>query len=169
MLTLKNGCNLETRVNDNKQRRRMRIVPWHPSSHMVRSEPTPIPVGKQQLATCGRGPTLQHRGHLCESCDLNASVSLPQCNCSKQKEVFLSADQSSPKEHWKFHPRITWNWSFLGLLAQLCLGKCKSSEEVKVMGYFKWISPIQGRNRDVCLIDLSCAKSGSHMLLKEEI
>jgi len=21
-------------------------------------------------------------------------------------------DQSGPKEDWKFHPRITWNWSY---------------------------------------------------------
>lgn len=53
-------------------------------------EPTPIPVGKQQLATCGQGPNLRHRGHLCKSRGLNASVSLPQ---SKQKEAFLSMDQ----------------------------------------------------------------------------
>lgn len=57
---------------------------------MLVQEPTPIPVGKQQLATCGRGPNLRHRGHLCKSCGLNASVSLLQ---SKQKEAFLSMDQ----------------------------------------------------------------------------
>lgn len=86
---------------------------------MVRSEQTPIPVGKQQLVTCGRGPKQQHRGHLCKSCDLNAPVSLPQCSRSKQKEVFLSMDQSSPKEDWKSHPGITWDWSYLVLFAQL--------------------------------------------------
>jgi len=24
-------------------------------------------------------------------------------------------DQSGPKEDWKFHPRITWNWSYFRL------------------------------------------------------
>lgn len=74
-------------------------------------EPTPIPVGNQQLATCGQGPNIRHRGHLCKSRGLNASVPLPQ---SKQKEAFLSMDQQSPKVEipTRNHMKLIISYSF---------------------------------------------------------
>lgn len=59
---------------------------------MSSQETTPIPVDKQQLVTCGRGPNFQHRGHLCKSRDLNASHFLSL----NRKRPFFSYTNVSP-------------------------------------------------------------------------
>lgn len=124
---------------------------------MSSQETTPIPVDKQQLVTCGRGPNFQHRGHLCKSRDLNASHFL---SLNRKRPFFSYTNRVQRKKKWKFHTGITWNWSYFVLFAWLYLRGIRLGKYIMqvfiyfffskgakgwghqyVMGSSMWISP----------------------------